>query len=636
MGHLLQRLRGFVLSAIEVKELTGWDDQMVEDYLSLIDNIFEITAEVEKGSGSSIKSEQLIANNQAFISKLHSRVNAVDKQADDNADAIIDNLQLIASINAFVSKLHSRVNKFDAVIADNTQGSLNNTQLIAGIDALLQKTRSSQNNLNKVFDEQIGLRETAATGVVEGGAVTPNTATTIDVAFGDGEIVDGYTDRREPVRDNVSWLTVIGMTINMPDTIGVAIIYTDSTEVIQQQATTFTATDRRLKVQLAFIYYKNGAIDTIIQAGILSNEVGNTLYDWMAFTPASDRVQGMGVDDVAGNMEIWANSGELISPGAGIATLITNPNILAFTAIGSPTVAEPFDVLFADGSTHLAAQTTVPALYESAPGVATGLTGQRAVIHYVYRTVGNSLLLQLGNFEYSDGIDARDSLENDRGNFVPFVGAPTTLLSAQVYRDRTASDFSDNTKAGIVSLIGDGAGASGGVSITTFLQLSDVLETTYTGNQNKVTVVNVAETGEVFSDRLLEATSGLEVRGSVPTATPPTTEAVSTRIELFDSTGVNRVCRLGFGNLNLLQIRNDMRGGRVVIDALNAAGARTNILNGDPDGTTTVYDRNLAVFVTTTPALGGAFLTNNLTGSGNERIQTQSDYTNAIQQAVAW
>jgi len=100
------------------------------------------------------------------------------------------------------------------------------------------------------------LRETAATGVISGGAVTQNTATTIDADFGDGEIVDGYTERREPSRINVSWLTVIGMTVNMPDTIGVSIIYTDSTEVIQQQATSFTATDRRVKVQLAFVYYK--------------------------------------------------------------------------------------------------------------------------------------------------------------------------------------------------------------------------------------------------------------------------------------------------------------------------------------------------------------------------------------------
>jgi len=361
-----------------------------------------------------------------------------------------------------------------------------------------------------------------------------------------------------------------------------------------------------------------------------------TLYDWMAFTPASDRVKGMGVDDVTGNMEIWANSGELISPGAGIATLITNPNILAFTALGSPTVAEPFDVLFADGSTYLAAQTTIPDVYESAPGVATSLTGQRAVIHYVYRTVGNGLLLQLGNFEYSNGIDARDSLENDRGNFIPFTGAQTTLLSAQVYRDRTASDFSDNTKAGIVSLIGDGAGASGGVNVTTFLQLSDVLETTYTGNQNKVTVVNVAETGEVFSDNLSTSPTGVDVFGSIAGSNPPAaSDTPSTDMVLRDLNGV-LLADVGFLFNSTFTINSYVRGANVALQGMKADGTLIPGIVIIPDVNTSIYHIGTRIFRSLAPAAGGGELDNQKTGGGLERIQTQSDYTNAIQQAVAW
>jgi len=181
MANLVERLRGFVLTASELKDQTDWSDQLVEDYLSLIDNIFEITDEVDNGTANTINLEQLIASNQAFISKLHSRINTFSDDIRGNAGQIA-------------------INK--ANIAKNVLDILNNLQLIASVDALLQKTRSSQNNLNKVFDDQIGLRETAATGVVSGGAVTQNTPTTIDIDFGDGEIVDGYIYRSQRACSN--------------------------------------------------------------------------------------------------------------------------------------------------------------------------------------------------------------------------------------------------------------------------------------------------------------------------------------------------------------------------------------------------------------------------------------------------
>jgi hypothetical protein len=457
------------------------------------------------------ETRQFFEDTRTILFQLWNRTGGNDDIVGGDSGLGAINEQLISASNALISKLHSRTNQLDLDTSDNAQDIIANTleieqnlQLLSSINALVEKTRSSQSSLNRVFDEQIGLRETAATGLVSGGIVFPATATTVDVNSGDGEIVDGYTDRRDPTAINVQWADVLGMTINMPDSIGLTVITVDSTGTVNQQPSPITATERRNNVQLAFVYYKDGAIEGIIQAGILSNEVGNTLYDWIAFTDPTDRVDGMGIGEVTGQLEIWGNSGSLLSPGANITGSITNPNVFDFTAIGSPTVAEPFDVLFADGSTHLTAQTTVPTLYESAPGVATALIGQQAVIHYVYRTFGNNLLLQLGNINYASGKDARDSLENDRTTFIPFVGATTTLLSAQVYTDRTAADFSDNTKAGIVSLIGDGAGASGGVLVNTILGLTDILESTYVSNKGRILAVNSAETGMVFSEEAIQ------------------------------------------------------------------------------------------------------------------------------------
>lgn len=471
MGDLITRINGLVLSATEVAQMTGWPPAMVEDYLNILRNIIEITDEVDNGSLDIADIKQLISDNSAAISKLHSRANKA-------VDAIGDNTDLIAGNTELINQLYS-INS-----------------------ASISKLTSRINNTFKVFDEQIGLRETAATGLVSDGTVFPATATTIDVNAGTGEIVDGYTDRRNPTRINVAWPDTFGFAVSMPDPIGLTVIFVDATEVVQQQPAPITATQRRNAVQLGFVYYKDGAIEEVIQAGILSNEVGNTLYDWMFFTPSSDRVQGMGVNPVSGQLQIWGDAGTLISPGSNVTASITNPNIFTLTAIGSTSVAEPFDVLFADGSTYLLAQTNIPKFYESAPGVATALSGQDAVIHYVYRPFSNEFYLQLGSKTYPGGKEARDSLDIDRAGYTAFVGANTTLLSAQVYADRTSSDFADSTKAGIVSLIGDGAGSSGGISVSSFLPLQDVLETTYLAQKLKVVTVNSSETGLVFSEDL--------------------------------------------------------------------------------------------------------------------------------------
>jgi hypothetical protein len=41
------RLRGLVLSAVEVKELTGWSDPMVEDYLNILQSLITLADEID-------------------------------------------------------------------------------------------------------------------------------------------------------------------------------------------------------------------------------------------------------------------------------------------------------------------------------------------------------------------------------------------------------------------------------------------------------------------------------------------------------------------------------------------------------------------------------------------------------------
>lgn len=346
-------------------------------------------------------------------------------------------------------------------------------------------------NQGYLLDQDIGIRETAATGLVSGGIVTQNTATTIDITLGEGEIVNGYTDRRNPTRINNSWPNTVGFTVTMTGAVGVQVIYVNSSGTILQKVDSLTSEEKRLNVRLALVYFKDGAIISIVQAGIYSNEVGNVLYDWLSFSDIVSRIKGLGINPVTSNIQVWADSGNLLSAGINAANSLTDPNIRSFPAVGNAGSPVSFDVIFADGANYLTAQTDIPKFFESAAGVATALSGNKAVIHYFFRTLGNTFILQLGSTAYSNGVGARDATEVDRASFEVFTNGDKTLLSAQIYADRTSSDFTDNTKAGIVSLIGAASSTAGSPSVIRsdvaikYLSISDLRKR---GNKSELTV----------------------------------------------------------------------------------------------------------------------------------------------------
>lgn len=340
------------------------------------------------------------------------------------------------------------------------------------------------------MDDQIGLRETAATGTIIGGNLAQASDTTIDILFGKGEIVDGYTDRTRPTRVNTTWATTLGFTVDTPSAVGMQVIYVDSNGIIKQQPAPLSNAQRRTNIQIGFVTYSENIIRSVEDGDILSNEVGNTLYDWLAFSSPSDKVKGLGVSPVDGALSIWGENGSLLSPGINVLNDIQNPNIKDMKAIGDVNTPAPFTVAYSDGTTYASNVTVMPNVYEVSPGNTSNLVGNQAVIHYIYRTRGNTLILQLGQTLYNDAKLARDSLEIDRSKYKAFLGSEATIAVAQSYHAGNASNYDDSNKAGLVSLIGSGSNSSGGVAVSSFLDLTDVDESTYGSNARKIVTVN--------------------------------------------------------------------------------------------------------------------------------------------------
>ena len=82
---------------------------------------------------------------------------------------------------------------------------------------------------------------------------------------------------------------------------------------------------------------------------------------------------------------------------------------------------------------------------------------------------------------------------------------------------------------------------------------------------------------------LLTEATGIAIQGTVAAATPPTTEAVDTRMRLFDSDLTDELAQLGFGGSNLLILRNRMHGGNISFITEDAAGVGQTLLAIDPD-----------------------------------------------------
>lgn len=126
--------------------------------------------------------------------------------------------------------------------------------------------------------------------------------------------------------------------------------------------------------------------------------------------------------------------------------------------------------------------------------------------------------------------------------------------------------------------------ASGIVQLDAY-NSGSVTTTIMTGNPDGSTVLYGVGVAAV----IVTGTGIVRIRGSINTATPPTTEAVLARIELYDADGSDQLAVMGFTNSNELTFRNTMEGGRVRISGENIAGVEKSILVGDPDIGTDLY-----------------------------------------------
>ena len=469
MASNVESLQRALLSAEEVRNLTGWPDLMVEDYISILQDLFLLAENLD---GSEINIDAHI--NDTTIHYPQSAINHNDIQNNGTyTHADID-----AHLNGTATKHDADDIDYDNV---NTQITAGNVQ--AALDQIHAIARHKEAGHNWLY---------------YGGRVTSISGTQVSVDPGRGLFINSWGTASDPTTTEVTWVGDPTYTLTMPDPIGIVTVYMDNTGTVGQKNGCLTTVERRDYLELAKVAYQAGAILGVEEAPSYANSIAHMVLDYLNFKTLGEKISGLKVRPVTSALSVYHDAGEIFLPWINRYTSDQNPHIQSWAAAGNSTTPEAFDVLYADGSVYLSAQTVLPKVYESAPGVATALPTGQATIHYVQRLINEKPVIILGQNLYGSGKAARDALDTDLDGFQSVVCSNGGFLRAQIYLSETATDFSDDTLAAIVNTGSVGASSAGFVAAQTFLALTDVLETTYTGQAGKSPIVNATETGLEF------------------------------------------------------------------------------------------------------------------------------------------
>jgi len=347
--------------------------------------------------------------------------------------------------------------------------------------------KADQSDLNIVIEDldilelDVSYREAVVTGLELGGAISQDGPTAILVTAGAGEINDSYTDPRIMDAYNINWqeqsfdllanlgmpkVAGLGVTI-----IGITVDPGDPTKgVIEAFPNDMTAKQRRDSVYLGIVEYFDQSITNIVYTPIVSNQVGNTLYDLLDYIDAESRLKGLLTRPTnIGDLTIWRDSGTIFNVGINYINDKSNQNIRVIAALGAVDTPVSFiPVRYNNGNTlSSAAETQVPNLiYEDGGnGGLDAIGNTKAVIHYLYQSIGGDIFLSYGQTEYGDFAEAQTNLYADNVIRSVPIELDEMILLAQMIVAKSTITW-DNIGAAIYP-IGSSVASTSGSSVAT-------------------------------------------------------------------------------------------------------------------------------------------------------------------------
>jgi hypothetical protein len=326
----------------------------------------------------------------------------------------------------------------------------------------------------------------ALTGLYDGGRLTQNGTTQVDVTAGSGQIVNFYTDYKNPIFTPVSWGA---QTITIPNlgTDEQTHIYVDNTGTIQTQSTPIIPGDERVKIFLGFTVNDTGVsqIADVFEAPVVVGGTAHAFQDYMGFVGATSRggtVTQTGDTVTNGDMALAVEAHTLFFPSVNWHVSKANPNQKLYSAADPVT----WTYMLQTGENVSASNTLVdPTNYDNSGTltlVPTAGAGRRTTIQYLYQLINGSYIMMYGQNVYEDLPTAKAALDDDAKSLsLPsFVRNYGTVFAA-ILVTQNCTDLADPLTADIVQVesgsLGGGGGAQNEYSDAVFRILDDVDQT---------------------------------------------------------------------------------------------------------------------------------------------------------------
>lgn len=303
--------------------------------------------------------------------------------------------------------------------------------------------------------------ESISTSLIEGGTVTIDTSTTIDIAAGTGRIVSINTTTGEATYTDVSWDEKLAITITeLLTRSGTRIGIDINGDAVQFEVTATTQTNRDF-INIAVVAHAAGIVGRIVNAAFTTRELYSQTVDLQQSLGVTRRT-GLTVTP-ATLLTFDKTAGEISAVGAGITSDNRGQNVIAIDA----ETPGSFTTLLGLTNTPVAAlQNSIdPANFDDGTGVivAIGAPASQATIQYVYQSIlqPGGLFVMYGQTIYATLDDAVLNASTDVVD-IPELILGTSNLIARIAVRSDATDLNDAAQADILAGVKFGTGVEGG------------------------------------------------------------------------------------------------------------------------------------------------------------------------------
>lgn len=303
--------------------------------------------------------------------------------------------------------------------------------------------------------------ESVSTSLIEGGEVTANGTTAVDIAAGSGRIVS-FDINGAPTVEEVNWDAIVNFNItNILTQSGTRLAIDSAGQVVELPVAATTQTNRDY-INISVVAHAAGTIGRITNTGFTNREVYAQYVDSLQSLGVTRR-KGLDILPNAASLTFEKKAGELEAVGAGIESGNRGQNTVALNAQATALFTRALGLT--DTPVGVLQTDIDPSNYDIGSGVPepVGVPASRATIQYVFQSIlqPGGLFVMYGQTIYDTLDDAVLNAPSDRVVVPDLIQGSANLIGRIAVR-ADATDISDPLQAEFLTGAKFGTGIGGG------------------------------------------------------------------------------------------------------------------------------------------------------------------------------